>query len=145
MTVSELHRRAMDVAERALVARRIGRAGEAKALFREAFEAEREAALRVAEDPAAPEPTRSVLLRSAATLALDCGQRREAQRLAARGLAGDPSPEIADELAALLALPVKPRRASPKRSRSSADSPRSSTPHGSPARAAGPAPRRGYE
>jgi hypothetical protein len=48
------------------------------------------------------EPTRSVLLRSAASLAIDCGEFREAERLIAAALSGSPPEEIADELRDLL-------------------------------------------
>ena len=47
MTVTELHQRAMEAAERALVARRSGRETEAAGLFREAFEAARGAFQRM--------------------------------------------------------------------------------------------------
>lgn len=96
-TIREDHRQAIDLAERAFVAQRLGDHTHARELFRQAFEYERQAAESVASDLAA-EPTRSVLLRSAATLALDCGKIREAERLAAIGLWGDPPPEIAEEL-----------------------------------------------
>ena len=46
--------------------------------------------------------TRSVLYRSAATLALDAGETQEARRLAECGLAGAPPAEIADELREVL-------------------------------------------
>jgi hypothetical protein len=42
------------------------------------------------------------LLRSAATLALDCGEYRQAERLASIGLAGNPPAEIAVELREVL-------------------------------------------
>ena len=48
------------------------------------------------------EPTRSVLYRSAATLALDCGEYREAERLVAAALAGTPPEAIANELREVL-------------------------------------------
>ena len=48
------------------------------------------------------EPTRSVLLRSAASLALDCGEVRQSERLIAQGLVGNPPEEIANELRDLL-------------------------------------------
>ena len=48
------------------------------------------------------EPTRSVLHRSAATLAWRCEEYETATRLIARGLAGNPPPEIARELKDLL-------------------------------------------
>jgi hypothetical protein len=43
-----------------------------------------------------------VLHRSAASLAVECLQLREAERLIGRALAGNPSPDIADELRDLL-------------------------------------------
>lgn len=48
------------------------------------------------------EPTRSVLHRSVATLALDCGEYREAERLVAAALAGSPPEQIANELREVL-------------------------------------------
>ena len=53
------HQRAMESAELAFVARSRGDHDQALALFREAFNHEREAALLVADDRSA-EPTRSV-------------------------------------------------------------------------------------
>lgn len=91
------HRDAMRFAERAKVARIGGHDEEAVGLTRRAFELEREAAqsLLASFDV---EPTRSVLFRSAATLALECGELEEARRLAFQGLAGFPPTEIADEI-----------------------------------------------
>jgi len=48
------------------------------------------------------EPTRSVLHRSAATLALECGALCDPERLIAVALSGDPPAEIAEELRDLL-------------------------------------------
>ena len=48
------------------------------------------------------EPTRSVLHRSAASLALECDEIREAERLIGRALSGNPPDEIAEELRDLL-------------------------------------------
>lgn len=102
LTVRDLHRQAMDLAEAAILARRRDRfAPEVFALTREAFENERRAADLLA-DPAAPEPSRSVIHRSAATLAANCGEYREAERLIGRALAGEPPEEIAEELRDLL-------------------------------------------
>jgi hypothetical protein len=67
----------------------------------QAFDRERQAADRVAGDVSL-EPTRSVLHRSAASLALECGALREAERLIATALSGDPPEEIAEELRDLL-------------------------------------------
>jgi hypothetical protein len=72
-----------------------------RALALKAFQAEREAAelLFGALDE---EPSRSVLYRSAAVLALECREGREAERLAASGLAGNPPDDIAAELREVL-------------------------------------------
>lgn len=92
----ELHRTAMELADRAMMARFTGSADQAAALFREAFVKERDAAQNVID--LSIEPTRSVLLRSAASLAIECGELREAERLIAVALAGEPPDEIAAEL-----------------------------------------------
>ena len=94
--VNKLHDDAMEYADEAFLAKKRGEIENAQALFRKAFEYEAEAARLVATTDI--EPTRSVLHRSAATLALDCGEIREAEKLVAVALAGDPPDEIADEL-----------------------------------------------
>lgn len=48
------------------------------------------------------QPTHSVLHRSAATLALDCGNTTLAQQLATKGLSQNPPTEIAQEIHELL-------------------------------------------
>jgi hypothetical protein len=96
-SVADDHDRAMEMADRALEARRQGDEEQARAYFREAFTFERRAAESVARDLTA-EPTRSVLHRSAAALAAQCGEAREAERLIAIALSGNPPEEIADEL-----------------------------------------------
>jgi hypothetical protein len=93
------HQEAMSHVDAALVARKRSDADGAAASFLEAYRCEREAAGLVAGDLAL-EPTRSVLHRSAADLAIECGELREAERLAAAGLAGNPPDEIARELRA---------------------------------------------
>ena len=97
----KLHREAMDLADRAEVAQRRKARNEATLLFRQAFELERAAAVLFVNDFDA-EPTRSVLLRSAASLALDCQEYREAERLIAAALWGNPPEELYDELRELL-------------------------------------------
>lgn len=96
-----LHRQAMDLAETAAMAKLRGESEQAADLFRQAFEYERSAANLVASDFSA-EPTRSILYRSAASLALDHGDVREAERLIATALTGDPPQDIAEELRDLL-------------------------------------------
>jgi hypothetical protein len=98
--VNELHNQAMEIADLAILARRQNLSAKAQTLFAQAFEYELAAAHLVAATEI--EPTRSVLHRSAATLALDCGEVRIAEKLIATALAGDPPPEIARELRDLL-------------------------------------------
>ena len=51
----------------------------------------------VADDLTA-EPTRSVLHRSAVSLAVECGELQTTEKLIARALAGAPLPDIVEEL-----------------------------------------------
>jgi phage shock protein A len=97
----EYHQQAMDIAERAF-AGKSHRSGEVEPLFHEAFELERRAALLISDDLDF-EPSRSVLHRSAAALALQCGEIRAAEQLIRTALAGNSPEEIADELRDLLA------------------------------------------
>lgn len=96
-SAGEYHDRAMELADRALAARREGNSEQSVAWFREALTFEQRAAELVAPD-LTEEPTRSVLHRSAAALAIECGELREAERLIAVALTGQPPDEIADEL-----------------------------------------------
>jgi ketosteroid isomerase-like protein len=98
--VAPAHDDAMRLADEAFVAQLRGDAAAATELLHKAFELERQAAELLAGDFNL-EPTRSVLFRSAATLAQRCGEHAEAERLIAQGLAGRPPREIADELDAL--------------------------------------------
>jgi hypothetical protein len=91
----------MRLVDEAEVARRDGNLQAARERLRQAFDHERQAADLVAADRSL-EPTRSVLHRSAASLALECGALREAERLIAAALSGDPPDEIAEELRDLL-------------------------------------------
>jgi hypothetical protein len=93
----QVHRKAMILAQDAYVSLIKGDEATAFQLYEEAFLLEREAALSLFSDEA-KEPTRSVLFRSAATLAMKCKKFREAEKMAALGLAGNPPEEIANEL-----------------------------------------------
>ncbi len=95
------HHQAMELVDRALLAKQQGDETGSLELLRLAFEQERSAANLVA-DQLDFEPTRSVLHRSAASLAVECLQLREAERLIGRALAGNPPLDIADELRDLL-------------------------------------------
>ncbi len=98
--VEQLHRRAMEAAERADLARLRGADEQYRALIREAFGLERQAATLVASSEL--EPTRSVLHQSAASLALEIGDHRAAEQLIGVGLAGSPPVELLAELRSLL-------------------------------------------
>lgn len=104
MTVDEvvsLHRRAMASADAATMAKlRRDRSSELAAL-RQAFEFEK-AAAEAANQIGIEEPSRSVLLRSAATLAYDVGELGEAERLAHVAMAGYPPEFVKSELRGLL-------------------------------------------
>jgi hypothetical protein len=95
--IQTFHQQAMDLAEAAAVARLRGALKQATQLTRQAFEQETQAANLIAGVLDA-EPTRSVLHRSAASLAIECGELRAAERLIATALSGNPPPEIAEEL-----------------------------------------------
>ena len=95
--LQELHKQAMDLAEMVQVAKLRGNFTLAEQLSREALEKEILAAEVLAADFTA-EPTRSVLYRSAASLAIDCGEIHTAERLILCALSGNPPQEIAEEL-----------------------------------------------
>jgi hypothetical protein len=85
--IQAFHQKAMDLAEAAAVARLRGAIEQAVQLTRQAFEQEFQAAILVASNLDA-EPTRSVLQRSAASLAIECGELQAAERLIATALSG---------------------------------------------------------
>lgn len=95
--IQELHHQAMDLAASAFAARHEGDQARALVLSRQALPYA-VAAAELLADSLDAEPSRSVLYRSAATLAVDCGEYEEAERLIAQGLAEHPPPLIADEL-----------------------------------------------
>lgn len=96
-TVSDLHPQAMDLADEALQLQRMGEESAAHELFRRALELEQEAAsiLPPTEDS---EPSRSILYRSAASIAYNIREYDVAERLIALGLTGFPPLEIREEL-----------------------------------------------
>lgn len=99
--MNDLHQRAMGLVDAAHLAKMTGDHVRYSELTKEAFALEAEAAWAMA-GALDLEPTRSVLFRSAASLALETGSQREAERLISAGLAGEPPPEIAEELRDLL-------------------------------------------
>lgn len=96
-----LHNEAMDLAYLGDRKKNSGLLDEAVSLYHQAYEKERDSAF-MAESLNNPEPGLSILFRSAATLALQCGEYREAERLITHALSGNPSPSTAQELRELL-------------------------------------------
>lgn len=99
--VETLHQEAMELVDQAVLARQRGDVVQVAEFSRAAFQKERAAANLLANQFDF-EPTRSILHRSAAVLALECKELREAERLIGRALAGDPPDDIANELRDLL-------------------------------------------
>jgi Flp pilus assembly protein TadD len=94
--LEHLHHRAMETADLAEQARHSGNEDNARNLFEQALKLETDAARLVASDL---EPTRSILFRSAASLALDCGHYADADALIREARLGHPSPGIIQDLA----------------------------------------------
>lgn len=95
-TMNEVHKKAMDLATYGLMERHRGNADEALGFFKQALEHE---LLAIAELKGSTiQPTYSVLHRSAATLAIDCGNDRLAGRLAIRGIRQDTPGDVVREL-----------------------------------------------
>jgi hypothetical protein len=101
MDIRTLHREALQIAKNANAALERGDNDEFLKLSNEALELEKKAA-NLVYGSRESEPTRSVLYRSAATLAYNCGKYDEAQYLIYCGLSGSPYPEIRTELESLL-------------------------------------------
>lgn len=97
MDLRDLHSEAMDLAERAMIERARGKVDAANKHLGEALKKEEKAA-RLAVQNGVPEPTRTILLKSAAHLAVDAGEIRLAERLIGTALAGEPPEELAEEL-----------------------------------------------
>lgn len=100
--VQDTHRLAMALGDYAARARRYGDINVATELLQRALFYESRAAELMDDDPDVL--WRAVLYRSAASLALQCGEYEEAKRLIATGLAGNPPSEIAAELRDVLKL-----------------------------------------
>ena len=96
--VLEIHHKAMEWADEGQLCLYRGDHSSARQAFRKAMELEREAACAAGDT----EPDRSVLFRSAGSLALNCDELRTAEQLLAHGLAGEPPEEIAEEIRDLL-------------------------------------------
>lgn len=99
----KLHNEAMDLALLGDKELELGNKENACDYYFQAFEKEKEVAF-MAEEMGNPEPGLSILFRSSASLALQCGKLREAERLIAHALAGNPTNEIAVELRNMLQI-----------------------------------------
>lgn len=104
-TVTSLHLRSMELFEEALTLSR-EQSTERMSLLKKAFELECAAAAAL-RDQHSLEPSRSIIHRSAATLAMHARDYRAAERLAAEGIAGNDCP---DEIAAELVEVIKQAR-----------------------------------
>ncbi len=98
--VSDLHNKAMEFADLADLERRRSNEERAAEFLEQALEFELAAIAELYDQDGL---TWSVLHRSAGWMALDCNRPRLAEQLACKALAGDPHPEIAEELRDLLA------------------------------------------
>lgn len=97
--VRDLHDQAMEFADRAIRERAYGDAESSLESFEQALELELAA---IAELDTSHGLLWSILHRSAGSLALDCRRFRQAEQIAATALAGEPDPEIAEELRDLI-------------------------------------------
>ncbi len=98
---TDLHEKAMEFWDEAFFARREGNLSLADEKLRQALAMEIQAA-EMLKDRLNEEPSRSVLYRSAASMAMSCEEYRQAEKLIATALAGNPPEEIAEELRDLL-------------------------------------------
>ncbi len=103
--VREIHRNAMNLYQESLVANFKGDYKKQMELVGNAFELEKEAALFY-RHKTEKEPTRSVLFASAATMAWQCGKKKEMFNLVEMALDGNVPDEIRDELSQLLIKPA---------------------------------------
>lgn len=95
------HNEAMDLAQMAQIAALQGETEKSESMFCQAFEKEREVAM-TAYSNQHPQPGISILLQSAAHLAVTCKQPREAEKLIGLALSGDAPFENRHDLRCLL-------------------------------------------
>ncbi|CAN5393489.1 hypothetical protein BH09PAT4_BH09PAT4_09490 [soil metagenome] len=96
-TVRDLHGQAMQFAQEALIARESGNDKASVELAKQALSLEIEAAGRISKEKTS-EPTRSILYKSAASLAYQAHDLDTAERLVFEGLAGSPPARVRQEL-----------------------------------------------
>lgn len=103
ISVRQLHDEAMNLAQRAMVLRHEGAEETARRLTRQALHLEARAAMQLPGTKES-EPTRSILYKSAASLAVLAGEDFMALTLAAAGMDGYPQPQEAYELGKILRI-----------------------------------------
>lgn len=103
MDIRKLHNEAMDLADRADLCKLRKNQEEALRLYAEAYKIEKEVAIYARENHIG-EPSESVLIRSAASLALSAKLYRESEKMIAYALWGEPPFDIAEELRDLLEM-----------------------------------------
>jgi len=91
------HRQANLLAQEAWLAKEKGQVDRSLDLYQKAYSLEKGVAVAYV-DLQDQEPTRSIILKSAAVLAKECGLFREAEQWLSHALAGNPPEEIASEL-----------------------------------------------
>lgn len=96
-----LHQKAMEYSDLALIEKHKGNNSLFLEYSQKSLDFELQAT-KLIENDLSLEPTRSVLFRSAASIAMDCGKFREAEKLVSMALSGNPPEEIAEELRDLL-------------------------------------------
>jgi len=104
IAINELHHKAMKLADEAFYAKKVNELETAQVKYLQAFEYEKAAAMLLV-NAYEQEPTRSVLFRSAACLLLNLPEPadkyfRQAEKMVAHGLSGNPPESIAEELRA---------------------------------------------
>jgi hypothetical protein len=96
-TPKELHKIAAEYMQNAITQEIYGKKEQAIEQHKLAFQFEKQAAMCLFSK-FDKEPTRGILFRSAANLAISCGLFDEAQRMVAAGLAGYPCKNTKEEL-----------------------------------------------
>ena len=99
--IREIHNEAMYLAELGDIRKTYGNMEEAFEQYARAYELEKKAAT-IALDSHLGEPTTSILLKSAASLAMRCKLDRDAEKLIGLALSGEPPVDIAEELRDML-------------------------------------------
>ena len=113
-TVRELHDEAMDLAHQAMIARCNKDFDRAKEYAQKAYLKERQAAELILPNESASEPTRSILYRSAGSLAYQSGEFEQAVEMVNKAFEGSPPLDVQHELNVLLKMIHKEEAATGK-------------------------------